>query len=461
MKVSGSAWLAALLFLATALPAAAQLPSVDLSQPINADRAVRLALERNYSIRLAEDRLGLERANRTAAYGEFFPSLTATYDYTHSRSVNNNGTTGLFAPFPSEVDERGYTINANHTLLSVSALLRIAAAKRNVGASEAEVRDAEQLAAFGVRRQYYLLIEAIKLLDVRREDLRLAGEEQRRTESLFEVGSVARTDVLKARVRVSEAQSTLITAENNTQLERARLAQALALPPESVVNVEENLEPRSQEQSVDSLQAYSVALENRQDLRAARMRVSAASSDRKSALARKLPYLTHSYNRSFGRSTGDQRIITTEGEFPDITLRADTTFARATSSFWSYRIGFTWNILDNLVTVSNVQRARSQQLTAEHEAEDLAIQVALDVKEALLALRAARAQVQSAREGLASAQEDLNLSQERYTVGLGTILELIDAQVALTRARTAEVQAMASEKIAEAQLDRATGRVTW
>lgn len=457
MKVIRSALSAALLVLTAGAVQAADLPPVDLSRPLTAEECVRLALDRNYAILMAEDQLGQARASKLGAWGALTPRLSAGWSYDHYKSqFTQDPPNPVRASEPISSDSRGYNIQANQTLLSVPSILSIAAQRRYTGAAEHDVLDAEQQVALAVRQQYYGLIEAIKLLEVSREDLKLAGEEQKRTESLFDVGSVARTDVLKARVRVAAAASALTTAENQVQVQRARLAQALALPTGSEVQVVESLEPRAG--VVDSAAAYGEALAGRPDLRAAALRVQGARASRKAAYAAKVPYLSHSFSRSFSRSPGTGTIGI---DFASDPISVITGRVQETSSSWSYSVGFTWNILDGLVTEGNIQSATAVQSQAEHQRDQLALQVGQDVKEALLALRAARQQILSAREGRTSAEEDLKLSQERYSVGLGTVLELIDAQVNLTKARTAEVQAMAALKMAEAQLDKATGRVNW
>ena len=58
---------------------------------------------------------------------------------------------------------------------------------------------------------------------------------------------------------------------------------------------------------------------------------------------------------------------------------------------------------------------------------------------------------------MASAQENFRLAQGRFDAGVGTILELTDAQLALTQAQNTESQALADYRIALARLDRAVG----
>ncbi len=448
--------IAAVLISLAAPGAFAEPVPVDLSRALTADECVRVALERNYDILLSEDQHGQARAARLQAWGGLLPSIGADWNYTHSRAqgtLKDFPSQGSEVQFPqTRTDTRGYSIDVSHTLLSAPTLLRIVSEKRAANASASDVRNAEQLAALAVRQEFYTLIEAIKLLEVSQEDLRLASEEQKRTESLFEVGSVARTDVLKARVRVAEARSALTTAENNVDVQRGRLATSLGLSPNSPLSVVESLDPRAD--LVDSLAAYEEAARNRPDLSAARLRLSSASASRKSAFAAKLPSLSHRYSYGVTSQPGDYDIDPS-------TTETDVRYLNFKTTRWSYSIGLSWNIFDGLVTEANIIGAKARQRSAEHGMEKLSLEVELQVKEALLAIRASQRQIETAREGLASAEEDLKLSQERYSVGLGTILELIDAQVNVTRARTGEVQAMAALKRAEAGLDRAVGRQTW
>ena len=62
-----------------------------------------------------------------------------------------------------------------------------------------------------------------------------------------------------------------------------------------------------------------------------------------------------------------------------------------------------------------------------------------------------------ARRAVESATENLNLTQQKYNVGSATILELIDAEVQLQRARSDAVSALAAMRVAEAFIERVRG----
>jgi outer membrane protein len=85
-------------------------------------------------------------------------------------------------------------------------------------------------------------------------------------------------------------------------------------------------------------------------------------------------------------------------------------------------------------------------------------QLRVDVDTARLAVRAAKVATGAAQEALVNARERLRLAEQRYLVGVGSAIELGDAQVALTQAAAQAVQADDRLAVARAQLMRALGR---
>jgi outer membrane protein len=84
--------------------------------------------------------------------------------------------------------------------------------------------------------------------------------------------------------------------------------------------------------------------------------------------------------------------------------------------------------------------------------------IRLELEQARLAVRAARATLEADGEVVVNARERLRLAEGRYAAGLGSGLELDDAQVAVTNAAAQEVKARFSLAAARAQLARALGR---
>ena len=84
--------------------------------------------------------------------------------------------------------------------------------------------------------------------------------------------------------------------------------------------------------------------------------------------------------------------------------------------------------------------------------------MAKEVNQAALMLAAAEKNVEASRKGLAQAEEQQRIVQERYATGRGIQLEVLDAQVTLTRARFNVVSALADYQSAQAMWLKAVGR---
>ena len=76
------------------------------------------------------------------------------------------------------------------------------------------------------------------------------------------------------------------------------------------------------------------------------------------------------------------------------------------------------------------------------------------VEQAYVNLISAEEQIGAAQKAVESAQENFRLSQGRFDAGVGTIIELTDAQLALTQAQSTQAQALTDYRLAIAQLER-------
>ena len=124
--------------------------------------------------------------------------------------------------------------------------------------------------------------------------------------------------------------------------------------------------------------------------------------------------------------------------------------------------GFTgrWEIFDGLETHGRVIQARAKLESAKVSYDDAVQQVELEVQQAYANLLQAKETIQSQQKNVEQALEALRLSRERLSAGAGTQLDVLDARVALTRARTTELEARADYNKALADFDRATATDT-
>jgi len=124
---------------------------------------------------------------------------------------------------------------------------------------------------------------------------------------------------------------------------------------------------------------------------------------------------------------------------------------------WSAGVNLNWPLFSGFATSAAVREAKASLTVAEAQADALRQQIRLELQQAQLNLRAAKASLGAAEEALAAAETRLALAEARYSSGVGSILELGDAQVARTSAAAQLVQAEYALASARVALQQALG----
>lgn len=115
------------------------------------------------------------------------------------------------------------------------------------------------------------------------------------------------------------------------------------------------------------------------------------------------------------------------------------------------------NIFDSGVTLSKVHAAGEKLLQAEETYRDTVNSVELEVRSNYLGLREAEKRISTTQVAVAKAEEDFHIAQVRYMAGVGTNLDVIDAQVALTEAKTNFVNALYDYNTSKIALETSMG----
>jgi outer membrane protein TolC len=144
----------------------------------------------------------------------------------------------------------------------------------------------------------------------------------------------------------------------------------------------------------------------------------------------------------------------------EVRNRATTSHLDETVDGWFFGINGSWNIFDGLETYGKVKAARASLESARVNYDDSVHQVELEVQQAYANVLTARETIRSQQKVVEQALEAVRLATERLAAGAGTQLDVLNAQVQLTTARSTELQARASYNTALAEYDRVTATAT-
>jgi outer membrane protein len=209
-----------------------------------------------------------------------------------------------------------------------------------------------------------------------------------------------------------------------------QLNTAMGIAADTPTEVQDNLV--YQAMTIDRAQLLSQALAQRPEYKQARLRVNEADARMRRAF------------RDF---------------FPDITGSASYGATRADlNEIWEIGLNLSWTIFDGGNKIARLRETKAIVQSAVYQVKATELNIASEVEQAQLNVNEAQERIGAAQTAVASAQENFRLAQGRFDAGVGTILELTDAQLFLTQAQNTEAQALADYRIAGARLERAIGR---
>jgi len=301
------------------------------------------------------------------------------------------------------------------------------------------------------KRQFYTTVKAMWLAVVQARALKLARDDERRVRALFEVGSVSKSDLLKAQVATASAELDSTLADHDVITQRLLLASQLGIPQEQLGQVDSTLS--NEHETLDPTGVLEEARKHRPDIQAAEAAMKAGELALRSAHWARLPSVEL-------RGSWTPNAVAS-GKFDvDFVSPTDSLLGTSLKTKNDYRgsVAVTLPLFDGFATDSRVAAARSQMITAKETHDALLRNLESEVRQSLLSYQEATEREALGRRAMASASENLNLIQQKYNVGSATILDLIDAQVQLQRAASELVSALADIRVAEALVDRVRGK---
>lgn len=407
---------------------------------LTADQAVQIALRQSTQSVQAEASMLDARSGLWSAYSNVLPRVSA--DASRSGGETRESSSG-------RSNDRGYSgsygVSGSWGVLDLSNWASVNSARRGASAAKYGRAATRAQIVLDTKRQFYEVVKAMHLSRVSSQALKLSRDDERRVRALYEVGSVSKSDLLKARVRTAQSELDSLIADHNVTAQRVRLATQLGMGETALGEVDSTLQ--ASKIVVDAAAVAAEARTRRPDVKAAEAEYASAEWRLRSAQISRLPGISLSAGytpKSVSSFAYDIGGVTTSG----------SSWAKGDRNG---RISASMPIFD-LATESRVASARASAMRTRETRDAILRNLDSEVRITLLGYQEATERESLARRTLESASENLNLVQQKYNVGSATILDLIDSQVQLQRAQSDLVSAMAAIRVAEAELDQVRGR---
>lgn len=284
-----------------------------------------------------------------------------------------------------------------------------------------------------VTNSYYGMLQADNVQNLSRESVNRLEEHLKNVKAQYDVGVVAKVDVLRSEVELADAQQTLIQAENAYHIAEATLNKIVGLPMDTTLKLQDSMQYTPYDNDMKYCLDY--AAEHRPDLEQARQNVEAAKGALKVARSGYMPQVSASASQNWN----------------------DTNWPGDENGNWSVGVGVSMNIFDTGVTMSKIHGAEADLAKAEESYRDAVDSIMLEVRSTYLNLREAEKRIKTTEVAVVKAEEDYHIAQVRYMAGVGTNTDVLDAQVALTDAQNNYVQSLYDYNTSKTSLETAIG----
>ena len=401
------------------------------------DEAVLTALASHPNLKAARERIGAQEAVLGQQMAAYYPTVSLSSQYRTSQTSSDGGADNASDFYSSQFNFNFILYNFGKREGAVQA------ARETLNATGHNYKATVDAVILGAKTSYYVLLGTQAIVKVRDETVKNRELLVKQARGFYEVGTRARIDVARAESNLFIALADLIAAQNGVKVAWVTLKNALGL--------RELAERPLVEEAVMTTIPFSLEQ------------------------AREMAYANRPELKSFEaqRKAQDQNIATARrGHLPDLTF--DTVYGRRHVSnervdgnnlntfplqpSWSVQLSLNIPIFDGFRTTNRVEETLRNYHVIRAQEEAQRQQVALDVESAYLRLVELQERIKANESAANAAKENLDLANGRYQVGVGSIIEVTDAQTLYTDAATTYIRALYEYKIADAQLVRAIGQ---
>lgn len=406
---------------------------------LDLEETIQRALLTNPSVKIAEYNRKAAKADYSAAKGARGISISLSHDsgrggYADYAKRSINGGTEIWTKGIG--NSHSNSISASLPIFTGGELQgQIGQAKANyrsmLSAEEQAYNEMKETATTG----YFNMLNATNMKALRQESVDRLQAHLDNVIAQYNVGIVARADVLRSEVELANAQQNYITASNEYDVAEATLNNIIGTPLGTTLLLKDRLQYEPYENDMAYCLAYSE--QHRPELKQAEYAIDSAEAALVVARSGHMPKVYANASNNWGGNGSDWPGDDDEN--------------------WSVGVTASMNVFDSGVTWSKIHAAQENLAKAKESQRQIKDNVELEVRTDYLNLREAEKRITTTQVAVASAEEDYHIAVVRYQAGVGTNIDVMDAQEALTQAKTNYYQALYNYNTSKAALNTSMG----
>ncbi len=414
------------------------------TRDLSLDDAIEIALKQNKNILVAKLNVQKAESQVTEAYGSAMPSLSINAGFNHNIQLPvfffPSPITGEVAPLRiGQTNVYSMTAQVQQVLFNGAVFTAVRSSKLYTDAAIAQLDAAVSEVVTETKKKYYQALAAAAYYNVAQSTLENVKKTRETISALFAEGLVAEFDKIRADVAVANVEPIVIEASSGRYAAQAALQTYLSLDMSDTLAISAERLP-SIEETPNPDEALVKALESNYDLKALHLQIEVAKKMIDIQASEYYPTLA-----AFGQWQQ-------QGQSDKL-----NDWRSATSSLVG--LNFSMNLFNGLRTKAKVEQSELDVATALQRKSQIADLIKLQTRTIVNQLGSAKARIAAQASTVYQAQRGYDISQIRYKEGTGSLLEISDAETALSRARVNEISARLDYHTTKAEYDRVTGQI--
>lgn len=413
--------------------------------PVDLGTVLNIAVENNLPLQISSEQEKIDRYDLYSSYSAFLPDVTPSFNQSRMQGViifGNNAKAifgrNSFAIYKTTIEPQ---VTLDYTLFAGGeTIYRVLMAKRQLKATQYSISDTKDRLLLAVSNAYYDLQLAYKSLDIAQKEVEDAQAILNLNNQRLNVGVGTILDVSQSEDQLARSKHDFIEASKNILKASQNLNQILNLPLElNIIPISQDINKitLTEEKNINNL--LNLAFENRPDLKQAKELKRVLEAQKGIARSQFFPKLTFT---SYINGTG-----------PTLNNLSENRFAG-----YAVQLNFLKNLGVNYL--ANYRKSNPMLKQADLQIEQKIREIETEIVNALLDIESSDREISISQIGLKASEDSFKYATARLESGVGTNLDVLSAQVALTTARTSVVNAVISFNKSQISLLRSIGLIT-
>lgn len=412
---------------------------------ITLEEALQIALSENVSVKVADMEIERTGYAKKGSYASLFPQIDLTGSY--QRTIKKQA---MFMSMgegqePMKIEVGMYnTITTSASvampLVNVQLWESLKVSAMDVELAVEKARGSRLETVTQVKNAYYAILFAKEAFNVYKEVYENAFDNYAETQKRYDAQKASEFELVRAKTNVEQAVPNVYNAESSVILALWQLKAVLGVDLDMNIDVEGKLEDWSQHMLYDIHQNEDISLDHNSTMKQLAIQAEMLSEAIKVQQYANIPSLALAFNFSFNAMTNDFN------------------FSEYRWTPYSYvALSLNIPIFAGGKRHQAIRQAKNQYEQVQLQTVNTERQLKIMIRQHLNTMETSMKSYYAAKDAVASAQKGYDIVAKSYQVGRSALIEVNDAQLALTQSQLAASQAVYNFLTAKAQLEQALG----